>query len=189
MLTWRSRRGWATTRPRSSRSWCTRCLGGARGAPAPRFWTARSSRSTPTASPRVFSTRIQDRIHLTDAREIVARASTNPIAFVAFDLLRDGDADLYPLPLVERRRRLKLALAPALDDAIRLSKQVRGDGAALLAEARARGWEGLVVKDAGSPYRPGRRSPEWRKFKLVKRDTFVIGGFTEPRGARIGSGR
>src|SRR6187549_3084940 len=132
--------------------------------------------------------RIQDRIHLTDAREIVARASTNPIAFVAFDLLRDGDAELYALPLVERRRRLEAALAPALGGVIRLSKQVRGDGAALLAEARARGWEGLVVKDAGSPYRPGRRSREWRKLKLVKRDSFVIGGFTEPRGARSGFG-
>jgi bifunctional non-homologous end joining protein LigD len=132
--------------------------------------------------------RMQDRIHLTATREIVARASTNPIAFVAFDLLRDGDAELYALPLVERRRRLEAALAPALGDAIRLSKQVRGDGVALLAEARAGGWEGLVVKDARSPYRPGRRSREWRKLKLVKRDSFVIGGFTEPRGARSGFG-
>ena len=132
--------------------------------------------------------RIQDRIHLTDPREIVTRAAANPIAFVAFDLLRDGDADLCALPLVERRRRLEAALAPALDAVIRLSTQVRGDGAALLAEARARGWEGLVVKDAQSPYRPGRRSREWRKLKLVRRDSFVIGGFTEPRGARAGFG-
>ena len=92
------------------------------------------------------------------------------------------------MPLVERRRRLEAALAPALDAVIRLSTQVRGDGAALLAEARARGWEGLVVKDAQSPYRPGRRSREWRKLKLVRRDSFVIGGFTEPRGARAGFG-
>jgi bifunctional non-homologous end joining protein LigD len=42
----------------------------------------------------------------------------------------------------------------------------------------------LVVKDAQSPYRPGRRSREWRKLKLVQRDSFVVGGFTEPRGAR-----
>jgi bifunctional non-homologous end joining protein LigD len=132
--------------------------------------------------------RIQERIHLTDPREIVTRAAANPIAFVAFDLLRDGDADLCALPLVERRRRLEAALAPALDAVIRLSTQVRGDGAALLAEARARGWEGLVVKDAQSPYRPGRRSREWRKLKLVRRDSFVIGGFTEARGARAGFG-
>src|SRR5262245_17735797 len=128
--------------------------------------------------------RIQDRIHLTAPREIVQRAASNPTAFVAFDLLRDGDQDLCPLPLVERRRRLEAAIAPALGDVIRLSKQVRGDGTALLAEARAHGWECLVAKDAASPYRPGRRSREWRKLKLIKRDAFVIGGFTEPRGAR-----
>jgi bifunctional non-homologous end joining protein LigD len=128
--------------------------------------------------------RIQDRIHLSEAREIVARAAAAPVAFVAFDLLRDGDEDLCALPLTARRRRLEAALAPALGDVVRLSTQARGDGTALLAEARARGWEGLVVKDARSPYRPGRRSREWRKLKLVQRDSFVIGGFTEPRGAR-----
>jgi len=128
--------------------------------------------------------RIQDRIHLTDPHEIVQRAAANPIAFIAFDLLRDAGEDLCALPLAERRRRLEAALAPALGDVVRLSTQVRGDGAALLAEARARGWEGLVVKDARSPYRPGQRSREWRKLKLVTRDTFVVGGFTDPRGAR-----
>ncbi len=53
-----------------------------------------------------------------------------------------------------------------------------------MAEAEARGWEGLVVKDARSPYRPGRRTLEWRKMKLLKRAELVVGGFTEPRGAR-----
>jgi bifunctional non-homologous end joining protein LigD len=129
--------------------------------------------------------RIQDRIHLSDPHEIVARAASNPVAFVAFDLLRAGREDLCPLPLSERRRRLEAAIGAALDGgAVRLSRQVAGDGADLLAEAREHGWEGLVVKDARSPYRPGRRSREWRKLKLVQRDSFVIGGFTEPRGAR-----
>ena len=132
---------------------------------------------------------IQDRIHLAAQREIVARAAKKPIAFVAFDLLRDGGQNLCPLPLVERRRRLEAALTPGLDAVIRLSTQVRGDGAALLAEIRARGWEGLIVKEANSPYRPGRRSREWRKLKLVQRDSFLVGGWTEPRGSRhkIGS--
>ena len=128
--------------------------------------------------------RIQDRIHLTDPREIVARAADAPVAFVAFDLLHDAGEDLFALPLVERRRRLEAALRGAPGDAVRLSTQVRGDGEKLLAEARARGWEGLVVKVASSPYRPGRRSHEWRKLKLLKSDSFVVGGFTEPRGAR-----
>ena len=59
---------------------------------------------------------------------------------MAFDLLRDGGQNLCALPLVERRRRLEAALTPGLDAVIRLSTQVHGDGAALLAEiARAAG--------------------------------------------------
>ena len=53
-----------------------------------------------------------------------------------------------------------------------------------MTEAEREGWEGLVAKDARSPYRPGRRSLEWRKLKLVKRQEFVVGGFTEPRRSR-----
>lgn len=123
--------------------------------------------------------RIQDRIHLSGHRDILRRAAANPIAFVAFDLLREGGRDICALPLAERRLRLEAALAPALDAVVRIATQVRGDGSALLAEAQARGWEGLVVKEARSPYRPGRRTREWRKLKLVKRHEFVVGGFTE----------
>ena len=127
---------------------------------------------------------IQDRIHLATAHEIVQRAAKKPIAFVAFDLLIDGTENMCALPLVDRRRRLEAALAPALGGVIRLSHQVRGDGQGLLAEVRSRGWEGLIAKDARSPYRPGRRSGDWRKLKLVASDSFVVGGFTEPRGTR-----
>lgn len=128
--------------------------------------------------------RIQDRIHLSGHRNIVRRAATNPVAFVAFDLLRDGDQDICALPLHERRRRLETALAPALGSVVRIATQVAGDGTALLAEAQARGWEGLMVKDASSPYRPGRRTREWRKLKLLQRHEFVVGGFTEARAGR-----
>jgi bifunctional non-homologous end joining protein LigD len=133
--------------------------------------------------PTVFQ-RLQDRIHLSGARDIVRRAAATPIAFVVFDLLRDGAEDLRALPLVERRRRLEAAIAPALGDVVRLAAQARGDGAALLAQAKAEGWEGLVVKDARSPYRAGQRSLEWRKLKLVKRQELVVGGYTEPRRSR-----
>src|SRR6185312_9913639 len=128
---------------------------------------------------------IQDRIHLTDAREIGRLAAARPVAFVAFDLLHDGADELTARPLAERRGRLEKALAGLpRDGALRLARQVRGDGTALMAEAEARGWEGLMAKDARSPYRPGRRTLEWRKLKLLKRHELVVGGFTEPRGAR-----
>jgi bifunctional non-homologous end joining protein LigD len=126
---------------------------------------------------------IQPRIHLTGSKDVARVAAAQPVALYVFDLLRDGDEDVCKLPLVERRERLEAAL-PAGDGAVRLSRQVAGDGEALMAEAQAEGWEGLIVKDARSVYRPGRRSAEWRKVKLVKRQEFVVGGWTEPRGAR-----
>jgi bifunctional non-homologous end joining protein LigD len=128
---------------------------------------------------------IQPRIHLQRGKDVARVAAAQPVALYVFDLLRDGDDEVWKLPLVERRRRLEAALdAAPKDGPLRLSRQVAGDGAALMAEAQADGWEGLIAKDARSVYRPGRRTSEWRKLKLVKRQEFVVGGWTEPRGSR-----
>ncbi|HZL20837.1 MAG TPA: DNA ligase D [Polyangia bacterium] len=131
---------------------------------------------------------LQDRIHLTSARDVARLAAAKPVAFVAFDLLREGGDDLCGLVLTERRRRLEAALAGVGDGGpIRISRQEH-DGAALMDEARTRGWEGIVAKDARSIYRPGRRTQDWRKLKLVQEEDLVVGGYTEPRGARSGFG-
>jgi bifunctional non-homologous end joining protein LigD len=128
--------------------------------------------------------RLQERIHQTSVPEVARLAGERPVAFVAFDLLHDGADELVGLPLRERRGRLEAALAEGVDGTLRMARQVRGDGTALMEEARKRGWEGIVAKDARSTYKPGRRTLDWRKLKLVKRQELVIGGFTEPRGAR-----
>jgi bifunctional non-homologous end joining protein LigD len=140
-----------------------------------------------TGEPAGFQ-RLQERMHLADARSVARKAARTPTALIVFDLLRDGGEELCPLPLVERRRRLEAALGSTADHVIRLARQVAGDGVALMKEARAQGWEGLLVKEARSPYRPGRRSLEWRKLKLLKREALVVGGYTEPRGSRSGFG-
>ncbi len=128
--------------------------------------------------------RLQERIHQTAPKQVARLRDERPVAFVAFDLLRDGGDELCGLPLAARRERLEAALAGALDGTLRMARQVRGDGTALMDEARARGWEGIVAKDARSTYKPGRRTLDWRKLKLVKRQELVIGGYTEARGAR-----
>lgn len=128
--------------------------------------------------------RLQDRIHLAAPRDIARLAAEKPAAFVVFDLLLDGEEDLCPLPLAERRRRLETVVGGAQSELLRLAPQTVGRGDVLLAQARAEGWEGLIVKDARSPYRPGQRSRDWRKLKLIKQQEFVIGGWTEPRGSR-----
>lgn len=126
--------------------------------------------------------RLQGRIHLTSVRE--SEAARQPTAFVAFDLLCEGGRDLCDLPLVERRARLERLLAQTHSPLVRLSHMVSANGQALLERAMERGWEGLIVKRAASRYHPGKRSPEWRKLKLVRRQEFVVGGWTEPRASR-----
>jgi bifunctional non-homologous end joining protein LigD len=128
--------------------------------------------------------RLQERIHQSSPREVARLRGERPVAFVVFDLLRDGRDDLLGLPLSARRARLEAALADGLDATLRIARQERGDGTALMREAVAKSWEGIVAKDARSTYKAGRRTLDWRKLKLVKRQELVIGGFTEAKGAR-----
>ncbi len=110
-----------------------------------------------------------------------------PVVFYAFDLLTFAGQDLTQLPLHARRR--VLAEAITYVEPLRLSEEREGDGAALLSQACAEGWEGLIAKRAGSKYEPGRRSSHWLKLKCVREQEFVIGGFTESAAAaRTGFG-
>jgi bifunctional non-homologous end joining protein LigD len=122
---------------------------------------------------------LQGRIHL---KSPVIGASN--LAYVAFDLLREGDEDLRGRTLRERRACLEKLFATRAHPRVRISEQSVGDGRALQARAEAHGWEGLVAKSLDSVYKSGRRAPEWRKLKLIRRQTCVVAGWTEPRGSR-----
>jgi bifunctional non-homologous end joining protein LigD len=133
---------------------------------------------------------LQGRIHLSDGeadasspsgRSNSSRLST---ALIAFDILRDGRIDYRDRPLAERRAALEKLFGRTGSPALRISDQVRGDGRALYKKALDRGWEGLIAKHAASLYKSGRRSPDWRKLKLVHEQEFVVGGWTEPRQTR-----
>jgi len=133
--------------------------------------------------------RLQGRIHLTGAADLERVDKEQPTAFIAFDFLRDGTDDLCPLPLRERRERLESLFDRTFRvksklDTIRISEQVAADGRALHARALKEHWEGLIAKDASSVYQVGRRSPAWRKIKVVHEQEFVVGGWTAPRQTR-----
>jgi len=127
---------------------------------------------------------LQSRIHVTSRSAVAAALRSRAVAFYAFDLLRDGDDDLRRRPLTERRLRLQDAFRPPPRSALHLSEIAVGDGRALFRRAERHGWEGLVAKDAASIYESGRRSPAWRKLKIVQQQEFVVGGWTEPRQSR-----
>ncbi len=130
--------------------------------------------------------RLQSRIHLTGATDIARAEKAQPAALVVFDLLRDGDRDVRGLSLAARRLRLQDALPVKAGGKalVRLSEIVADDGRKMLARARREGWEGLIGKDGQAVYHSGRRSPAWRKLKLLKTETFVVGGWTAPQKSR-----
>jgi bifunctional non-homologous end joining protein LigD len=127
---------------------------------------------------------LQGRIHLKGERDIDRALDSAPVALIVFDLLIDGSDDLRGHPLDDRRRRLETLSKEFPAPLVRLSEQVRDDGRALMDRATHGGWEGLIAKDARSTYQTGKRSPSWLKLKLLKRQEFVVVGWTEPRQTR-----
>jgi DNA ligase D-like protein (predicted ligase) len=127
--------------------------------------------------------KLQPRIHLTDPKR--ARATGVEVFYYLFDLLYFDTFDATQLPLRQRKQLLKDAFD--FRDPLRFSEHRNGEGEKFFEEACAKGWEGLIAKRADSPYRPG-RTTDWLKFKCVKDQEFVIGGFTDPQGSRYGFG-
>ncbi|MGF1666531.1 MAG: non-homologous end-joining DNA ligase [Acidimicrobiia bacterium] len=113
------------------------------------------------------------------ARTMVDRV---PVTLMAFDLLHHGSSTI-DLPLEERRDRLDQVLPAGM---VR-SDATRGEGRALHEAVVASGLEGIVAKRSGSPYRPGVRSPDWRKVVHRRSGRFVVGGYLPGEGARSSS--
>lgn len=127
--------------------------------------------------------RLQGRIQITDPAQ--ARASGIAVYYYLFDLLYLDAYDITGLPLLDRKRLLERAFA--FRDPLRYSVHRRRDGESFYREACREGWEGLIAKRADSPY-AHRRSPDWLKFKCLNEQEFVVGGYTDPQGARAGFG-
>jgi bifunctional non-homologous end joining protein LigD len=127
---------------------------------------------------------LAERLHERDARAITRKAAAVPVAYVVFDLLREGGADLRGLPLADRKARLEKAFHTRGSERLRASDFSAGDGLRWLDRAVRDRWEGLVAKDVASRYDSGKRSPAWLKIKVLRQQDFVVGGWTRPRHSR-----
>jgi bifunctional non-homologous end joining protein LigD len=123
--------------------------------------------------------RLQRRMHVVRGRAQAIGAA--PVTACVYDCLALDGRDTRELPLVARKALLR-ELLPA-GGSLRYSDHVEGEGAEFFAVARDAGLEGIVAKRADSPYRGGRRR-EWLKIKCHRRQEFVIGGYTAPKGTR-----
>src|SRR5689334_20659256 len=113
-------------------------------------------------------------------------APTQAFVYEVFDLLYLDDRSLIDEPLATRRRLLKDRLAS--DPRVRLSEDIEGDGIAFFEAARERGLEGIMAKDARSPYLPGGRTMAWRKVKIRPEQELVVGGWARGTGKALDLG-
>jgi DNA ligase 1 len=93
---------------------------------------------------------------------------SSPVVFMAYDLLRLGEDDFRSQSQSVRRRVLEQAVVE--NDVFKISPLVSVDSwdqtDALLASARSRGVEGLMLKKQSSSYQAGRVKGEWWKLKV-----------------------
>jgi ATP-dependent DNA ligase len=91
--------------------------------------------------------------------------SALPVGYVVFDLLYDRGQALFQETLVQRRARLRALLDAVREPLVMYSEGVVGTGREFFAQVVAQGHEGMMAKQVDSGYRPGKRSPAWRKIK------------------------
>jgi bifunctional non-homologous end joining protein LigD len=123
--------------------------------------------------------RLQQRMQIRDAER--ARHSLVAVYYYIFDLLELGGEDVRPLPLIDRKARLRQAVE--YQGHLRYTTYRRGDGETAFRSACRRGWEGVIAKRAASPY-AATRSRDWLKLKCAHAQEMVIGGWTAPKGSR-----
>ena len=103
------------------------------------------------------------------------------IVYYAFDLLYLDGYNLMKVDLEQRKALLKQVLKT--NNRIRYSDHFLAQGKALFKLAGDKGLEGIVAKRRKGCYLE-KRSREWLKMKITRRQECVIGGYTDPRGSR-----
>lgn len=117
---------------------------------------------------------LADRIHVKDRRRAETLATTRPVTFMVFDLLRLYGQDLTNQPWTARRALLEQL---ALDATHWQVPPTYDDGDQLYAATREQRLEGIVSKRRTAAYLPGRRSPDWVKLPHRATISAVVGGW------------
>lgn len=145
-------------------------------------------RAGPPGAQRLDWDRLSQRIHPA-TRRIQQLSRDTPAELIFFDLLGLGDENLMSTPYRERRRRLEQvfdAVAPSCG--IHLTRMSTDADLARqwFVTFEGAGLDGVMVKDLGAPYEPGRRSMLKVKHKRTA-EAVVIGYRHQARGAGVGS--
>jgi len=106
------------------------------------------------------------------------------LKFYVFDILFLNGHQLTGLPLAQRKELLDAFFEKYTFKNILKSEAVTGKGEKLYKKLSAKGYEGIIAKEADSLYFPGKRSESWLKIKTSMMQEAVICGFTPPQNSR-----
>ncbi len=111
------------------------------------------------------------------------------IRYYAFDLLYLDGYDLRQCPLLTRKQLLQRLIEQADSHQLLYSEHIAGSGPAFHGQACGHDLGGIISKRRDAVYELGpRRSGSWIKSKCVRRQEFIIVGYTKPSGSRTGFG-
>lgn len=114
-------------------------------------------------------------------------AKTHDVVLYLFDVPYFDGNDLRAIPLHERRALLARLLETSSSQCVRFSAAFDAPADSVVAAACELGLEGVIAKRLDSAY-VSRRSDAWIKIRCRERQEFVIGGYTDPQGSRVGIG-
>jgi DNA ligase D-like protein (predicted ligase) len=165
-----------------------RLLAYKRGSDVRLYSRNRLEQTSPTITEAIAELPIHDAILDGEVTGVWGPASTRAadaprkLAYHVFDVLWLDGKDTTALTLEERRTLLrKLPLSAPLKRVEALDEPRPWE------RACREGWEGVIAKRRDSVYEH-RRSPHWLKMKCEASQELVVGGFTDPQGARVGLG-
>jgi bifunctional non-homologous end joining protein LigD/DNA ligase-1 len=125
--------------------------------------------------------KLQERIHLKNKSKINYQSLTNPVVFMAFDIIYD-DKNLVDKPLLERKKILE-----GYEDNNLFVKSffLEKEGIKLFKNVKKLKLEGIVAKKKDSKYYINTRSDEWVKIKNFREEDFLIGGYLEGKSQYV----
>lgn len=131
---------------------------------------------------------LQKRMQIGDPEK--ARESGIEITYNLFDILHYDGKSLRNVPQAGRKRALEALVPGLLTEAkapVEVAETIVHWSEAFQRQICDAGWEGLIAKDPQGPY-VSRRAEYWLKYKCLMSQALVIGGYTNPKGSRVGFG-
>ena len=118
---------------------------------------------------------LQRRSLMTDNFKISLAAKSNPVQFVAYDIIYHNGKDLTDKPLMERKEILTKVVQEGNN--LTISRYIEKNGIAFFELAKSQELEGIVAKRKDGLYHIGKRTRDWLKIKVMQDEDLLILGY------------